>query len=197
MIEHVFLLLMGLERNYSMPTASMQPNLMVGDVFPARNYRLYNLLPVMAFAPPPERGDIVLFWNITSEVYTKRVVALAGDRVQMKGGRLFINGEMVERKPIGAFEDSDGAGRLVPVVRYEETLPGGVTYLINEISDDEELDNTEEFVVPRGTLFTLGDNRDRSADSRVLSQVGYVPLGSLIGVLQHEEPIAFWARAEQ
>lgn len=197
MIEHVFLLLMGLERNYSMPTASMQPTLMIGDVFPARTYRLYDFIPVMAFAPAPKRGDIVLFWNVTNEIYTKRVIAMGGDRVQMRGGRLFINGEMVERRLVGTFDDRDSLGNVVPVTRYEETLPDGVRYVIQEISDEGTLDDTAEYAVPAGTLFTLGDNRDRSADSRVMSQVGYVPMDALVAVLEHDKPIALWSRAAQ
>jgi signal peptidase I len=69
----------------------------------------------------------------------------------------------------------------VPVIIYKETLPGGVVHSIQEISDDQPLDNTAEYVVPAGHYFMMGDNRDRSADSRVLSQVGYVPAGNLIG----------------
>jgi signal peptidase I len=60
-------------------------------------------------------------------------------------------------------------------------LPDGVTHLIQEISDSGPLDNTEIYTVPAGHYFMMGDNRDRSQDSRVLSAVGYVPAGNLVG----------------
>jgi signal peptidase I len=88
---------------------------------------------------------------------------------------------MVEREMIGRGEDTDSNGQTVPVMLYKETLPNGVTHTIQEISDDGPLDNTGEYIVPAGHYFMMGDNRDRSADSRVLSQVGYVPASALEG----------------
>jgi signal peptidase I len=69
----------------------------------------------------------------------------------------------------------------VPVTIYKETLPNGVTHTIQEISDDGPLDNTGVYQVPAGHYFMMGDNRDRSQDSRVLEAVGYVPAGNLEG----------------
>jgi signal peptidase I len=104
-----------------------------------------------------------------------------GDRIQMREGRLYINGTMVDREEIGTTTDTDSSMIAVPVTVYRETLPNGVTHTIQEISDNQQLDNTPEYDVPAGHFFMMGDNRDRSADSRVLSQVGYVPLDALVG----------------
>ena len=197
MIEHVFLLLLGLERNYSTPSAGMQPTIMIGDVYPARSYRLFGHIGPMVFAAPPRPGDIVVFRRITNEDYIKRVVALSGDRVQMKAGRLFINGVMIERRELGSFEDENSYGEAIEVTRYEETLPNGVVHLINEISDDGPLDDTEEYIVPDGHMFVMGDNRDRSADSRVTSQVGFVPLTAAVAMLPPSGPTVYWTRAGQ
>jgi signal peptidase I len=88
---------------------------------------------------------------------------------------------MVEREEIGTATDTDSYGQTVPVVLYRETLPNGVVHTIQEISDEGPLDDTGEYVVPSGHYFMMGDNRDRSQDSRVLNAVGYVPAGNLIG----------------
>ena len=175
---------------FSIPTASMQNTLMIGDYFVASKftwgYGPYSFpfpIPLnnRIFGRDPNRGDVAVFHNITNEDYIKRVIGLPGDRIQMKEGRLYINGTIVERKEIGKATDTDSNMQTVPVTLYEETLPNGVTHVIQEISDDQPLDNTAEYVVPAGHFFMMGDNRDRSADSRVLSQVGYVPATALIG----------------
>ena len=177
---------------FSIPTASMQSTLMIGDYFIASKFSWgfgkYSFpLPVpfngrlLAFGEP-QRGDVAVFRNeITGEDYIKRVIGMPGDTVQMKQGRLYINGTMVEREQVGTAEDTDSDMRSVPVLVYKETLPNGVVHTIQEVSDDQGLDNTSEYRVPAGHYFMMGDNRDRSADSRVLSQVGYVPFDNFIG----------------
>jgi signal peptidase I len=70
------------------------------------------------------------------------------------------------------------------VRRWRETLPNGVSYETLDLLDNGFLDNTEEYVVPGGHYFMMGDNRDNSADSRVLSAVGYVPFENFIGKAQ-------------
>lgn len=177
---------------FSIPTASLQPTLLIGDYVIASKftwgYGRYSfplgLIPFNGriFGREPERGDIAVFRPVPqSDAYIKRVIGMPGDTVKMTGGILYINGEPMEREAVGRDQDTDSFGMTVPVTRYRETLPNGRSYIINEISNDAPLDNTSEYVVPANHYFMMGDNRDRSQDSRVLSEVGYVPAGNLIG----------------
>ena len=194
---------------FSIPTGSMQSTLMIGDYFVASKfsygYGKYSFIVPLPFngrlfGSAPKQGDVAVFHNISNEDYIKRVIGLPGDRIQMKQGRLWINGTIVERELVGEAVDRDSRSQDVPVKVYRETLPSGVTHTIQEISDDQFLDNTAEYVVPEGHYFMMGDNRDRSQDSRVLSAVGYVPADALIGkaearffsVKDNRAPWALW-----
>jgi len=73
---------------------------------------------------------------------------------------------------------------MAPVKRWRETLPNGVSFETLDIVDNGFYDNTQVYHVPAGHYFMMGDNRDNSADSRVLSQVGYVPFENLVGKAQ-------------
>ena len=177
---------------FSIPTASMQSSLMIGDYFLASKFAWgygrysfpFGIVPMTGrvFGGLPERGDIAVFYNApTGDEYVKRVIGLPGDTIQVADGILNINGTPVERELIGQGMDKDSSGYTVPVTLYTETLPNGVSHTIQEIADNGPLDNTGEYHVPDGHYFMMGDNRDRSQDSRVLSVVGYVPLTNLIG----------------
>ena len=111
--------------------------------------------------------------------YIKRVVGLPGDRIQMRDGQLYINGEPVQREKVGEINNPDITEVDRPVEVYRETLPNGVSYDTLDLSPNGIGDNTREFVVPAGHYFMMGDNRDNSADSRF--SVGFVPAENLIG----------------
>jgi len=106
---------------------------------------------------------------------------LPGDRIQMIDGLLHINGLPVTRQRVGDFIDDENGEH---VRRWRETLPNGVSYETLDLQDNGFLDNTQEYVVPPGHFFMMGDNRDNSTDSRVLPAVGYVPFENLIGKAQ-------------
>ena len=127
----------------------------------------------------PHRGDVVVFRYPPdpSEDYIKRVIGLPGDHVQVREGQLYINGQEVPRQPAGDYvTDEDGIHMVLR--RYREELPGGVNHYLLKATDQGEMNNTGEYVVPPAELMVLGDNRDNSADSRFW---GFVPMENLIG----------------
>ena len=178
---------------FTIPSGSMLPTLLVGDyLFVSKfsyGYSRYSLplspdlFEGRIFSGEPERGDVVVFKlprdNKTD--YIKRIVGLPGDRIQVRDGRLYINETLVPRREDGLIEQVTSSGRRSQVRQYIETLPNGREHLIWEKSDSDFLDNTTVYVVPDGHYFAMGDNRDSSQDSRVLSAVGYIPHDNLVG----------------
>ncbi|KAA0072844.1 signal peptidase I [Tardiphaga sp. P9-11] len=193
----VFVAKGALAEPFYVPSASMEPTLLIGDALLATKFPYgYSTasLPIhvsfpetgRVFATTPKRGDVVVFrWpGDRSQVWVKRVIGLPGDRVELRGGQVWLNGiaTSVKSDGIGAAEDDSGGSE--PAHRYVETLPGGVSHPIFKLRDNGRLDNTAEVVVPADHLFVMGDNRDNSADSRVpVSQggVGLLPMDNLVG----------------
>ena len=82
---------------------------------------------------------------------------------------------------IADFVETNQYGNVVRIARFEETLPGGRTHEILELTDNGPLDNTDLYIVPEGHYFAMGDNRDNSQDSRVRTEVGFIPKANLVG----------------
>ena len=134
----------------------------------------------------PGYGDVVVFRlpRDPSQSYVKRVVGLPGDRVQMRDGRLWVNGKELPLRPagIGEAQDEDGTAEAAP--RFVETLPNGREHPIFKFRQNSEYDDTGVFEVGPAQIFVMGDNRDDSADSRVppsAGGVGLVPVENLVG----------------
>ncbi len=174
---------------FNIPSGSMIPTLLVGDYLFVAKYSYGFSHFSFPFSPDwfsgrifgsvPHRGDVVVFRYPPdpSEDYIKRVIGLPGDHVQVREGQLYINGQLVPREPAGDYvTDEDGIHMVLR--RYKEDLPGGVAHYLLKATDQGDMNNTNEYVVPTGELMVLGDNRDNSADSRFW---GYVPMENLVG----------------
>ena len=176
---------------FNIPSGSMIPTLLVGDYLFVSKYSYgysrysfpFGMAPIdgRIFETPPDRGDVAVFRQPQNEsvAFIKRIVGLPGDRIQVTDGVLRINDVAVNRVRKGFATASDGYN-VIRFAVYQETLPNGKSYLIQERSDDDVLDNTNVFLVPDGHYFMMGDNRDNSRDSRTTS-VGMVPAENLIG----------------
>jgi signal peptidase I len=194
---------------FSIPSGSMIPTLLIGDYLfvskTAYGYSRYSfpwgMMPFSGriWSDDPARGDVIVFRppGEPQSDFIKRLIGLPGDRIQVLGGLLHINGVPVQRQRIEDFINLDNG---ISSPQYLETLPGGVSHLIIEQDGDDGIyDNTPVYVVPAGHYFMMGDNRDSSSDSRVpgagapfgldaeisdpaqLGNVGFVPAANLIG----------------
>jgi signal peptidase I len=177
---------------FNAPSWSMAPTLLMGDYFFVSKYAYGYTRYSIPFSPgwfssrilasKPARGDVAVFRTKERVDYVKRVIGLPGDRIQMKLGLLYINDVPVTRERLSDFVDGDACGSdAAGVKRWRETLPNGVSYETLDCIDNGFYDNTNVYAVPAGHFFLVGDNRDNSTDSRVLSAIGYVPIEKIIG----------------
>ena len=178
---------------FNIPSESMLPTLLVGDYLFVSKYSYGYSRHSLPWSPPlfsgriaesaPERGDVAVFKLPRDDDtdYIKRIVGLPGDRIQMKDGRLYLNGEPVARSRIEDFPYTDDFGNVLFAPQYVERLPNGAAYRTLDLLPNGAHDDTGEYLVPPGHYFAMGDNRDNSLDSRVASAVGLVPAENLVG----------------
>jgi signal peptidase I len=167
----------GIKRSvgvFSVVDAGMAPTLRIGE---------RAIADVRAFdAREPRQGEIVVFMlpRDPSTMWARRVIGLPGDRIQMTGGRLLINGQPVQRERMAGAVGINDPGRAARVERWRETLPNGVSYEADDLVNDPS-GNSAVYDVPAGHYFVMGDARDDTVDSRDPSRVGYVPHANIVG----------------
>lgn len=180
---------------FVIPSGSMYPTLMIGDFLFSSKYPYGYSSKSFLFGIPKfegrimqkdaKVGEIVIFNNpkMPEMDFVKRCVGAPGDTVQVRGGYLYLNGKKCELEFVDMYTYTDQYGRIEVAKRYKETMPNGVVHYIlkRDAFGEGSHDNTEEFKVPSGHYFMMGDNRDNSQDSRFFDKVGYVPEASLIG----------------
>ena len=185
---------------FNIPSGSMIPTLLVGDYLFVSKYSYgysrysfpfgLDLFQGRILFSDPHRGDVIVFKTPrdNSTDYIKRLIGLPGDRIQMIGGILHVNGEAVKRERVADVVEDTKCGPNQVVHQYRETLPNGVSFLTQKLSETCRFgrfgaaDDTEVFLVPPHHFFMMGDNRDDSADSRFTdgNGVGYVPEENLV-----------------
>ena len=186
----------SLYQPFTIPSSSMEPGLVTGDYVVVSKFAYGWSRASLPFNPPlpdgrlfgrqAERGDVVVFRRPSApqQTWVKRVIGLPGDRVQVMGGTVFINGRAIPRTPLNIVNDHDAPERRVLQVR--ETLPDARQYLTYDGGSGLPGDDTDVFVVPEGQYFMMGDNRDNSLDSRWPGTVGVglLPADNIVGKAQ-------------
>ena len=189
----VLLLRSFLAEPYQIPSPSMVPTLEVGDFIIVNKYAYGIRLPVVGTkvfdVGDPQRGDVMVFVpRHDPKYFIKRVIGLPGDSIRYQNKTLYINGERQGYEFVRQF---NGPGRFesedVPVREYIEQL-GDVSHPIYRYPYPER---PQEWQVPDGHYFVMGDNRGRSFDSRGWSQIrpefGFVPDETVVG-----KAVAIW-----
>jgi len=184
-----FLLVFGLFRTAvadwnPVPSGSMRPTVHEGDVVLVDRLAYQLKVPltdiVLARIGEPARGDIVVFHSPTDGTrLLKRLVAVPGDRVEMRDKVLWINGLRADYAPLGGAAEHAPDGSIVEALRLQESAgsPKHVVQWLRAPGGDA-YDSFGPLVIPPDRFLMLGDNRDNSADSRVF---GLVPRELLVG----------------
>ena len=187
---------------FTIPSSSMEPGLVTGDYIVVSKFAYGWSLASPSIRLPlasgrllgrdPARGDVVVFRlpRDPAQIWIKRVIGLPGDRVQVSGGHIRVNGQWLSQTPLAPVRDHDRPERIVvPTLERQQT---GRTYLTYDGGPGFPGDDTEVIIVPAGTYLVMGDNRDNSLDGRFPREtgVGLLPAGNLLG--RAEVIVASW-----
>ncbi|MEL7298709.1 MAG: signal peptidase I [Pseudomonadota bacterium] len=162
---------------YRIPSESMLPTLLIGDFVVVSKYSYGLRLPVtntLVFETGlPQRGDVAVFRKpgAPNVNFIKRVVGTPGDEIVYRNHQLTVNGERVPLSPNGDFENENNRGRV-----FNETMSGDQHRILLQSSRSGQF----SYTVPEGCYFMMGDNRDKSHDSR-FDDIGCIPEENLVG----------------
>ena len=196
MILVVFLLRSFLFEPFKIPSGSMVPTLLIGDLILVNKYHYGVRLPVInkKIIPinDPQRGDVMVFrYPANPSIdYIKRVVGVPGDEVAYLNQRLYLNGKLVETQALPEFYDDDSTRYFK---QFSEKLGSVEHNILVDVRRPSYIRPTDPFPfkescrysaegvtckVPEGHYFMMGDNRDNSEDSRFW---GFVPDQNIVG----------------
>lgn len=153
---------------FKIPSGSMKPTLQIGDHLLVNKFiygiKVPFLRKTLISISEPKRGDVVVFIypEDRSKDFIKRVIGVGGDTIEIRNKKIFLNGL--------PYSDAHG------VYADDFIIPGSI----------QPRDNYGPFTVPRGALFTMGDNRDQSYDSRFW---GVVEMKDVLG----KAMIIYWS----
>ncbi|MFK7958551.1 MAG: signal peptidase I [Lysobacterales bacterium] len=196
----VLLIRSFLAEPFRIPSDSMMPTLLDGDLILVNKFSYGIRLPVINTKVldlgSPDRGDVVVFRfpDDPSQDYIKRVIGIPGDVVEYRNSRVFLNGKPVETRMMGTYVPGSGAlpagaPRQLTAI---ESLPNIDHEILLTPSRTRQHPGSNRWVVGENEYFALGDNRDNSTDSRYW---GFVPDENLVGkaffIWMHLNPSGF------
>ena len=172
---------------YHMQSSSMAPQLPNGGMarFECFDHAIrgsaipLDAITIKTLHPGLQAGDVVAFRpsHAPEKSWTKRVIGLPGDTVELVDGKLVINGAAVRTEPGGTYHTDDE--HAAPLALVRETLANGRSYVV--LPDEPgRWAAMGTVTVPPDSLFVLGDNRPHSIDSRFQKEFGFVPVANLI-----------------
>lgn len=172
---------------FYVPTRSMVPSVLQGDRILANK--------LMARQRFPERGDLIVFRNPQPQdgrLFVKRVVALAGDEVVIDDEGVMINGKRLPRDRIPQEALRSIRGQVAGDAYFESNAGRRYRVAYNATGGNPEPASRIELTVPQRSVYVLGDNRDRSRDSR---HFGAIHVSDVVGYVQYIYlPAATWSR---
>jgi len=175
----IFILRTFIYEPYQVPSGSMIPGLKVGDFLLVNKFdyglKIARTSSNTIFEKDPEYGDVVVFIPPHNPVpYVKRLIGKPGDKILYYQKRLFVNGNEV---PINLISEDNNAKF------YGQSLNNkNFVIRVQEFDEFSQLDQVYRAVVPDGMYFVMGDNRDRSSDSRIW---GFVPRDNFFGKAEY------------
>ena len=171
----IFILRTFLFEPYQIPSGSMLPGLKVGDFILVKKFtygiKVNRTGPPIAFGKDPELGDVVVFIPPHDHrPFVKRLIGKPGDRITYINKKIYVNGKPINQKLLSEKDN----------LRIYEELLNDRTIQIQQITS--RINYPEEWEVPKGMYFVVGDNRDNSNDSRYW---GFVPRENFMGTADY------------
>ncbi len=180
----VFAIRSAVAEPFRIPSGSMVPTLEIGDHILVSKFKYGLRVPFtdVEVLPleEPVRGDVIVFrYPPNPELdYIKRIVGIPGDRVEVRDNTVYVNGDKATRTYVDEYRFVDDNCSADPARLYREDLLGVQHAVLTSPGSRVGLANFGPTVVPEGSYFVMGDNRDNSADSRVW---GIVPRDHIKG----------------